>query len=293
MAELDPFGREPRHERLSDRETTQRMLDVGVARVQGEGLRISFDQLRYEELITDANVARSTVYRRWPTKQHYYADLLRELAQSNYHATAAWQQSGPKVALDRADELLPQLATAAGRRAVAVELCRATSQSTAEILTTSNEWHTFLTLSATLAGLPTKVALQGDLQDAMGAAETRFHELSAQFYRATLDLIGFRLKPDLAPTTTIESVTRLGGAWLEGAALKAITNPDAWGRPTTSDPFGTGTQAEWTMVGLGFTALMLGVFEPDPEQAAEWDEEKIAACRAALESLRAVNDRDH
>ena len=49
--------------------------------ISSGGLTVSLDHISLEQLIRDADVSRSTVYRRWPHKDLFFSDLVRELAE--------------------------------------------------------------------------------------------------------------------------------------------------------------------------------------------------------------------
>jgi AcrR family transcriptional regulator len=57
------------------------MLQAAVAMVNRTGLTVSLDHLSFEDIIRDADVARSAVYRRWPYKDLFFSDLVKKLAQ--------------------------------------------------------------------------------------------------------------------------------------------------------------------------------------------------------------------
>src|SRR6516164_8119090 len=75
-----PTGLARRGRRLSDQETEQRMLRAAVAMVSRTGLTVSLDHISFEDIIRDAGVSRSAVYRRWPYKDLFFSDLVRQLA---------------------------------------------------------------------------------------------------------------------------------------------------------------------------------------------------------------------
>ena len=56
------------------------MLQAAVAMVNRTGLTVSLDHISLEEVIRDADVSRSAVYRRWPYKDLFFSDLVKELA---------------------------------------------------------------------------------------------------------------------------------------------------------------------------------------------------------------------
>ena len=113
-----------RRQRLSDEETERRMLDSATAQVNRTGLTVSLDHLSFEEIIRDAGVSRSTVYRRWPYKDLFFSDLLRELARAaTPAAVASASVSAPAiehVLRDRID----WFETADGRRDLLLEIIR-------------------------------------------------------------------------------------------------------------------------------------------------------------------------
>ena len=77
-----PTGVGRRNRRLSDQETRDRMLGAAIDMINRTGLTVSLDHIRFEDVIRDADVARSTAYRHWPYKDLFFSDLVKELAAS-------------------------------------------------------------------------------------------------------------------------------------------------------------------------------------------------------------------
>src|SRR3954453_1976400 len=71
-----------RNRRLSDQETRDRMLGAAIDMINRTGLTVSLDHIRFEDVIRDDDVARSTAYRHWPYKDLFFSDLVKELAAS-------------------------------------------------------------------------------------------------------------------------------------------------------------------------------------------------------------------
>lgn len=282
-AEENPFGRE-RATRLSDEETSERMLSTGIRRVEAEGLRVSFDLLRYEELIVEAGVARSAVYRRWPTKHHYYADLLRELAKHEFHAASLYQHHTLGMLQQMSDTLVEQLATQLGRHRIAAELCRVGGAGNFLTLSQSRQWRVWLTLTATLASLPEN-ELQADLRASMRASETAFFTDIARMFDKMMAVLGYRHRVGLPEDLSQESVIQLAASLLEGMALHEMANPDTADTHWQADPFGLGMVAEWTLPGLGFATLLLNMFEATEQDAGDWPAEKVAERARMMEEL--------
>ena len=54
------------------------MLAAAVAMVHRTGLTVSLDHISFEDIIRDADVSRSAVYRRWPYKDLFFSELITE-----------------------------------------------------------------------------------------------------------------------------------------------------------------------------------------------------------------------
>jgi AcrR family transcriptional regulator len=65
---LAPTGLARRARRLPEEQTEHLMLQTAVAMVRRSGLTVSLDHISLEDVIRAANVPRSSVYRRWPTR---------------------------------------------------------------------------------------------------------------------------------------------------------------------------------------------------------------------------------
>jgi AcrR family transcriptional regulator len=141
-----PTGLARRGRRLSDQETEQRMLQTAMAMVHRYGLTVSLDHISLEEVIRDADVSRSAVYHRWPYKDLFFSDLVKELARS-----ATPTILGDELALIRrlVAERLDWLDTPELRHALVIELIRQLALLDFQALYGSTRWRTYLALHAT------------------------------------------------------------------------------------------------------------------------------------------------
>lgn len=280
----DPFGRPSRaRSRISDEETTERMLATGRRIVNETGLQLSFDLMRLEDVIDEANVSRSAVYRKWPTKAHYFADLLRELAGANHPAAAAYSQEMVDLTVSLAADNVDALRTPETRRQLVIEMCRRGAERNFETIVSSRQWQTYIAIQATLLSLPSNTELQRDISAALRASEESFLKRMAAFYSTMAQIAGYRLRHN--DSMTFETLATLGAAMVEGLALTAIPVADLGEQHFLADPFDTGTRENWALAGLGFTSIVLTLIEPGEDQG-EWDDERVEAARSELEQLR-------
>jgi AcrR family transcriptional regulator len=79
---LAPTGLARRARRLPEDETERRMLRAALAMVNRAGLTVSLEHISFEEVIREADVSRSSAYRRWPHKDLFFSDLVLEVARN-------------------------------------------------------------------------------------------------------------------------------------------------------------------------------------------------------------------
>ncbi|AIJ25536.1 hypothetical protein AMETH_5444 [Amycolatopsis methanolica 239] len=158
-----------RRPRLSDQETQRRMLTTAAEAVGRTGLTVGLDHLPFAELIRQAGVARSAVYRKWPNREAFLGDLLLELARGQAPLGATGGEAAGVLVRRILLARLDALTTPDGRRAATAELVRETAFQDFRHLLGSPVWQTYLALTATAAGLP-----DGDLRDQVVAALADF-----------------------------------------------------------------------------------------------------------------------
>ena len=274
---MAPLGTTRRRPRLSDAETGRRMLDTALAMVHESGLTVSLEHISLEDVIREAGVSRSAVYRRWPYKDMFFSDLLRELASGAGPVIGADNLEAidrvRRILLDRIDWLrTPEL-----RRALAVEVLRQGALDEFETFHRSPEWRTYLALHATFLSLP-----DGDLRDEVQAAligsEQNISARLAAAYERVITLLGCRLRPGTG--VTYESMARLANASIRGLVIMAPSSPEIAAQRFTGNPAGAPEAAQWSHPALGLAALAIAFIEPDP--AVEWTEDGTERFRSEL-----------
>jgi AcrR family transcriptional regulator len=272
-----PTGLARRNRRLSDRETEQRMLQAAMAMVHRTGLTVSLDHLSLEEVIRDAGVSRSAVYRRWPYKDLFFSDLLKELAKDATPPIVAGElELIRRIVADRQSWLeTPEL-----RHGLVTELFRQLALFDFEAVHGSTEWRTYLALHATFLSLA-----DGQLRDQVQAILARSEQnriaLIAAAWERLAGLLGYRLRPELA--ISYETIATLLTASLRGLVIMALATPGIASYRARARPFGAVETAEWSQAALGTASLAWACLEPDP--AVEWDRDRITRTRQELSHL--------
>ena len=271
---LGPTGLARRSRRLTDQETEQRMLAAAARMISSTGLTVSLEHISLEEVIREADVSRSTVYRRWPHKDLFFSDLVLALA----------RDPAPGIFADEMDLIrrittgrLDELADPQARRDLILELFRRLAVLDFETLYAAPGWRTYLALHATMPSLA-DAGLRNQVQATLAQAGQEHLSRVAQAWKLMTGLLGFRLRPEAG--VTFETLAVLVDATMSGLVMSAMTRPDIVGRRIAANPFDASRAGDWSIPALGLAAMATAFFEPDPEFT--WDATRVTAIRAAL-----------
>ncbi len=266
-----------RGRRLSDQETERRMLAAARSLLADSGLTVSLDHISFEDLIRSADVSRSTVYRRWPYKDLFFSDLVKDLAR-----TATPSLLAEEMALIR--QIVADHATwleaPDQRHSLVIELFRQLSVLDFEALRGSAEWRTYIALHATYLSLADD-ELRSQIQASLAQSEREHIARVAAAWDLLAGLLGYRIRPETG--STFEDLAALLDAAMRGLVIAAMTVPEGGGRRTRARPFGAADEADWSLPALGLAGLASAFLEPDPN--VQWDAGRIASVTAALTSL--------
>lgn len=264
--------------RLSAQQVRERMLLQGREVIKARGLSAGIDDIRMDELIADANVPRSSVWRIWPSKAAYTADLLAWASDPTGGAVF-----GPPVdrdTLEAAQSVIAAngdlLRTPEGRRMLLEQTVRISVGENYRTFAVAPGWRSYVALLATVDSI-------GDDELRTRIAE-RLHEAEragfiagmAAFYAEVTRALGLRLRH---PEYTFEHLALVGAAVVEGLALRdsllsAMPTPGEIGVQPSLEallhgplpgPRGTDDGAPWTTAAVGFLGVVDAFTEPDPD----------------------------
>lgn len=275
-----PLGLSGRRPRLSDQETEARMLHAATEIIGHSGLTVSLDHISFEDVIQRAAVSRSAAYRRWPYKDLFFSDLLKELAKAARPAAVAGFETTIPLFRDTARAHVDWLETPEGRNNLLLELIRLGALNDFETMFGSTEWRTYLALHATFLSVADD-DLRRDLQRALAESESAFITRIARGWEQLAGLFGYRLRAEL--DATFETVATLASATLRGLVIMALSTPDLASQRLNARPFGAPDAGEWSHAGLIAASIAYAFLEPDP--TIQWTHERIAGVRQALEHL--------
>jgi AcrR family transcriptional regulator len=272
----EPTGLARRGRRLPEDETERRMLEAALAMVNRTGLTVSLEHISFEDVIRDADVSRSSAYRRWPHKDLFFSDLVLELAQNPV----------PGIVTDEMDMIrriitgqLDRLADPQARRALVIELFRQLPVLDFQALYSSPGWRTYLALHATFLSLADG-GLRDQVQAALAQAEQDRLTRVARAWKLMTGLLGFR--PRAESGVTFDTLATLVNATMLGLVMTALTVPGTAELRIAAQPFDAPGPSEWSLPALGLGAIATAFLEPDPDFT--WDAARAAAIRDALTS---------
>jgi AcrR family transcriptional regulator len=250
------------------------MLQAAAALVSHSGLTVSLDHISLEDVIRDADVSRSAVYRRWPYKDLFFSDLVRELARD---ATPTIVEDETQLMRRVVADHLDWFETPERRHCLVVELCRQLALLDFEIIYGSAKWRTYIALHATFMSLAAG-ELRDQVQQALAESEQARTVRVAGAWEKLAGLFGYRLRPELG--ATFETLATLLSGTMRGLVIMALSMPEIAVHRAEASPFGAQDTEQWSLAAIGMASLAAAFLEPDP--AVVWDAERRASVGQTL-----------
>lgn len=174
-------------------QTRALLLAVAVERVKTEGLLLDYANIELEDLIRTAGVPRSTVFRIWPDRVAFVADLVRAL----FEADPGFDTGFDDETLRRLEEAVAAdpdaLSTREGRQGALREAIRVTVTHNMAAVEGTVAWRAYRTMSAALSSGD---AVPGgeEIRALLSEIEDRYLTRMAEIYQGLNAAFGLRMR---------------------------------------------------------------------------------------------------
>jgi AcrR family transcriptional regulator len=231
------------------------LLELGVEGMAA-GLRVGLDLLNFEAIIRQSGLPRSTVFKLWRTKEHYFTDLAIRMVEPDESSGAAFDEETLRLAREVVESNVDLLSSESGRRSVLLEAVRIGAKRNFEFIIESPSWRTYTALCSTLDGLQSPHREQ--IHEALVKAEQHFLDRMSAFYDEMLPILRYRLRTG----RNSRQIAALGAAVVEGMAERRVVMPGLVDAPVPG-PGLKGSTVDWHLAALGFLGVIEVMIEPE------------------------------
>jgi AcrR family transcriptional regulator len=270
---LAPAAR--RAPRLRADQVRRKMLLAGKKAALEAGIGVSLEAVRMEDVIRRARVPRSSVYRMWPQRSDFVADLILYLAGPGGYLDG--RQVFDAETYDVARKVMAEnaqlLCTERGRRAVLCEVTRVAVTTNFARMLSDQAWrvhHALLASFASVADQDARTAIARALEQGEAQARTAMVGLIEEI----MATIGLRIRQ---PGMRVEHLVVAGVSLLQALAVRQPLTAAATGGTDdvttgslTADmlpgpPGLDGRQTTWPLPALAYLGLVDSFAELDPD----------------------------
>ena len=225
------------------------MLGVAVARVKAEGLQLDYANIELEDLIRAAGVPRSTVFRIWPDRAAFVADLVRAL----FEADPGFETGFDDETLGFIEQAVAGSADAASspeeQQAALREVLRVAVAHNMAAVEDTVAWRAYRTMSAALSSgdaVPGGDEIRVLLSEIVG----RYLDRMAELYRVLNAAFGLRMRAGLDERDLAVAVM----AAIDGIGDHRRINPEMIDRPRTV-ALGVEGARDWHLAGIAISGI--------------------------------------
>lgn len=237
-------------------ETRALLLETAIERVSREGLRIDYANIELEDLIREAGVPRSTVFRIWPDRGAFIGDLVRALFETDPGFEAGFDEETLELLEIAIAEASKDADPAQARRAVLRDVIRRTTAHNIVAVEESVTWRAYRTLSAALVS-GDSVPGGESIRTLLGEIESRYVGRMAAMYRRLNTALGLRMRHPLTEQDLALSLM----AVIEGMSDHRRIDPAGVDRPRLVQ-VGDEEPEPWHLVGIAVHAVYEAYTEP-------------------------------
>lgn len=266
-----------RRERIPLENVKAKMLDTALQHVLASGIGITLEEFSLEDMIQQARVPRSSVYRLWPYKDLFVDDLLCHAAGPDglFGAHEVFDQATIDIVHETIDQHRHRFGSLEGRRAVLCEVVRLGAGRNFQAL--ASQRMRIRTVLMAAVGSSHNIHARGELATALERAGEQSRSNITRLIEHVMTSLGLRLRN---PAWTVEHLQSAGSALLQGLAMRRDVAQAAT-EHTTSQPAAPtldvtmtqplpgpaldGHTTDWTLPALAYLALVDSFLEPDPD----------------------------
>lgn len=236
-------------------ETRRKMLDAAVRLVTEQGLELDFANLNLEEFIRIAGVPRSTVFRIWPDRRAFVADLISALFASTPEIGQGFDEETFRIVEDVIRDNADDLRTPEGRVRLIAEAARVGGARNLSAVANSRPWAIQRSImSAAMSG--SDAVADDAVREALLALEERFRSRMEQMFATWAEQFQRRMLPGITP----RDIAICSAAVVEGIVERRLFDDPV---PPRTLAVGGGETREWE---IGALALF-GIFMTFTEEA--------------------------
>jgi AcrR family transcriptional regulator len=243
------------------------MLEAAVERVKSEGLLLDYANIELENLIRAAGVPRSTVFRIWPDRMAFIADLVRALFEADPGFEAGFdgetlgmlqQAFGAPAGATRSAEEKQVALRAAVRVAVAHNIVAVEN---------SMAWRAYKTMSAALAS-GDAVPGGDEIRTLLGEIEDRYVDRMSALYAQLNAAVGIRMRDGVTEGDLALAIMSV----IDGMADHRRINPPFVDRARRVE-MGPEGPMDWHLAGLAVYGVYAAFTEERDDETATAGEE--------------------
>lgn len=172
------------------------MIETAIDRVTAEGLQLDYANLELEDLIRAAGVPRSTVFRIWPDRGAFIADLVRALFDADPGFEAGFDEETIHMLESAIRGSGADTRTPEGRMVALRAVVRHTAAHNIVAVEDSVTWRAYRTLSAALASGNAVPGGDG-IRTLLEQIEERYTANMAGVYARLNEALGLRMRDGL------------------------------------------------------------------------------------------------
>lgn len=224
------------------------MLETAVERVRAEGLRLDYSNIALEDLIRVAGVPRSTVFRIWPDRGAFVADLVRAL----FEADPGFDTGFDGETLALLQDVIAESAGPASREARDAALCRIIRVAVEHNITSVDDSVAYRAYKSMLTALASGDAVPGgrEIRALLFEIEQRYIDRMAELYRQLHAALGIRMRDGLDERDLALAVM----ATIDGMTDHRRIDPEMVDVPRRVT-VGTAEPADWHLAALAVCGI--------------------------------------